>query len=128
MQSAFDRFSRKLAALMVIDGDTILFTPKSSAIERALDRKPHVSSFDQQSDGALHGMFTMKASTISTDRERFASTCPRTLSLCVNNLFDSADASGRKRAAAASIDVNRYADRPRTYSAVCSTGSRPHLE
>lgn len=125
MQSArASRFSRSWPKLD--EGETILFSDRSSATVNAMAMYGHVSSSPRRSPGAIHGTFTIKAKTISTDRYRCVVTCFASHLQCRDNRVDNAAADGRKRAVAARIDVNKNADCARTKPAVCMSGSRPH--
>lgn len=60
----------------------------------------------------------MKARTISTDLCRCAITLLAKFLQCLDSRLDNAAAEGKKRAAAARIDVNRKADCARTKETV----------
>ena len=86
-----------------------------------------VSSSDQCFPGAIQGMLTMNARTISGERLRLNIMFRARFLLCTESRLESAAAVGMKRAAAASIDVKRNADCFRRNFGVCKYGSTPHL-
>lgn len=77
-----------------------------------------VSSSDQCFPGAIHGMFTMYANTISGERFRWVITWCANLLQWPESLFDTAPADGMKRADTDMIDVNKNAECLRTNSGV----------
>jgi hypothetical protein len=100
------------------DRVVILLRDRSRAIFNAMAMYKQVSSSPRHFPGAIHGTFTMKASTISTERCRFAITrCARNFT-CAESLFDNAVAEGMNNADADRIDVKRKADWDRTKAAV----------
>jgi hypothetical protein len=100
------------------EGTINLFSEMSIAIVRAIAIYEQVSSSDQCFPGAIQGMLTMKARTISGDRFRLNMTFLARFLLCTDSRFERAAAVGIKRADAARIEVNRKADCLRKNSGV----------
>lgn len=109
------------------EGRMILFKYKSIAILNAIEMYVDVSSSAQCSPAGIHGMFTIKARTISTDLKRLIMTRSASFWRCRESRLCRASSEGENSADAAVIEVKRKAERLRTKSTVCKTGSIPHL-
>jgi len=96
-------------------------------VVRAIAIYEHVSSSDQCFPGAIQGMLTMNARTISGDLFRLNIIFRARFLQCTESRLESAAAVGIKSAAAASIEVNRKADCFLRNFGVCKNGSTPHL-
>lgn len=106
---------------------TILFSDKSRATVRAMEIYVDVSSSAQCSPAEIQGMLTMNAKMISTDLYRLAMISPASFWRWLYSLLYTASSEGENRADAAAMDVSKKAERLRTNSTVCITGSMPHL-
>ena len=104
----------------------ILCSDRSIAIVVAIDTYQQVSSSALCLPGNIHGTFTMKASTISTDRYRFEMIRFTRFRQWFDNLLERAAAEGMNNAAAATMEVKRNADLDRVNDELYSIGSKPH--
>lgn len=127
MQSALAIRSRNPGGRIVDEGSTILFKDKSRAMVNAVDRYAQVRSLVQCRPGAIQGMLTMKAKTISTERKPENGIRRAKLSRWMQSRLHKAAIPVANDAEAARTDVNRNAERDRTKPGVCRKGSKPHL-
>lgn len=85
----------------------------------------HVSSSALCLPGNIQGTLIIKASTISTERQRVAMTRLARVLQWLERRRDKAPAEGMKRADMAAMEVKRKDERVRVQAAVYSNGSRP---